>query len=154
MLDVALQKATAIDSFTEANFRVLAKDSLSLEDWTWLQSVKTFLQPFYRATLETQSDTATIDKVLFTMDILIQCLDDALKEFAADWEFCRRIRNAWETFDKYYSKTEDSAFYAAALILHPEYRITYIRNNWKTKWQKPALKQVKDLWISYRESVQ
>ena len=84
MLDVALQKATAIDSFTEANFRVLAKDSLSLEDWTWLQSVKTFLQPFYRATLETQSDTATIDKVLFTIDILIQCLDDALKEFAAN----------------------------------------------------------------------
>ncbi|KAM7196956.1 Ribonuclease H-like domain containing protein, partial [Rhypophila sp. PSN 637] len=61
MLSVALEKATEIDSYTKTNFRILAKDFLSPEDWAWLQSVKLFLEPFYRAALETQGDNATID---------------------------------------------------------------------------------------------
>jgi len=56
-----------------------------------------------------------------------------------------------ETFEKYYNKTDDSPLYAAALILHPNRRLKYIRANWKPRWQKPVLKKVKDLWASYRE---
>jgi hypothetical protein len=85
------------------------------------------------------------------MDIVIGCLGNSLKENSTDLEFSTRIKNAWEVFDKYYSKTEDSVLYAAALILHPEHRIAYIRANWKPKWWKPVVKKVKDLWINYRE---
>lgn len=54
-------------------------------------------------------------------------------------------------FDKYYDKTDESPLYASALILHPNCRAKYIRANWKPKWQRPVLKKVKDLWISYRD---
>ena len=54
-------------------------------------------------------------------------------------------------FDKYYSKTDESPLYACALILHPRCRTKYIRANWKPRWQRPVLKKVKELWVSYRD---
>jgi hypothetical protein len=74
-------------------------------------------------------------------------------EYSSDKELSSRIQRGWDVFDKYYSKSDDSPLYAAALILHPNRRTRYIRANWKTKWQKPVLKKVRDLWISYREKV-
>ncbi|KAM4066703.1 hypothetical protein HRG_012142 [Hirsutella rhossiliensis] len=75
------------------------------------------------------------------MDVLIRCFDEALVTYKSDTELSFRIKRGWEVFDKYYSKTEASPYYAAALILHPSYRTTYIQANWKKKWQKPAFKQ-------------
>jgi hypothetical protein len=43
-----------------------------------LRTIKSFLQPFQRATLKTQGYYATIDTVLFTMDILVQYFKTAL----------------------------------------------------------------------------
>ena len=152
MLQVTNAHASAVDSYTKDHYDVLKKDFLSPADWEYLRTVEKFLRPFYRATLAAQGDRATIDQVLFGMDALIQCLDNALVEYSAHKEFSARIKKSWEVFDKYYAKTDDSALYAAALILHPEYRIAYIRTNWKAKWQKPTLKKVKELWVSYKES--
>jgi len=152
MLQIANKYAPMVDTYTKHRFGALERDFLSPADWKYLQFIETFLQPFYRATLETEGDKATIDRVLFSMDILIQCLTDALAEHATHKEFSARIKNAWDIFDKYYAKTDESAFYATALILHPAYRIAYIRSNWKSKWVKPTLKKVKDLWVSYKES--
>ncbi len=38
----------------------------------------TFLKPFYRATLKAQGDAATIDWVLFIMDIIIRVFKKGL----------------------------------------------------------------------------
>lgn len=73
-------------------------------------------------------------------------------EFASDREFCARIQNGWDIFDKYYSKSDESPLYAAALILHPARRIKYIQANWRKSWQKPALLKVKKLWEEYRQN--
>jgi len=80
MLHVAIEKgiAGALDTFTKNHFVDLSADFLSLEDWTRLRTIKEILQPFSRATLATQGDHATLDKVLFTMDVLIRCFDEAL----------------------------------------------------------------------------
>jgi len=64
-----------------------------------------------------------------------------------------RIKKGWDTLDKYYSKTDDSPLYAAALILHPNRRTKYIEANWRAKWVKPALQRVKRLWESYRDKL-
>jgi len=69
MLVVALNKKAAIDLYVEDN-PDLEDDGLSRQDWTRLRTIKDFLAPFHRATLKTQGDNASIDKVLFTMDIL------------------------------------------------------------------------------------
>ena len=95
--------------------------------------------------------TASIDSVLFTMDVLVKIFETALTRHVSDSALTSRIRNSWQTFDKYYSKTDKSPLYAAALILYPNYRIAYIEVNWKKKWIKPALKKVTKLWESYRE---
>lgn len=61
---------------------------------------------------------------------------------------------SWEKFDKYYSMTDNSPLYAAALVLHPNCRTKYIESNWRPKWQKSALAKVRKLWIThYRNRV-
>src|SRR5580700_1694218 len=57
----------------------------------------------------------------------------------------------WETFNKYYSNTDDFFLYAAVHILHPNRRTKYIEANWKAKCVRPVLEKVKGLWESYRE---
>ncbi|OCK90948.1 uncharacterized protein K441DRAFT_577192, partial [Cenococcum geophilum 1.58] len=54
-------------------------------------------------------------------------------KYASNKEFSSRIRKGWETFDKYYSKTDDLPLYVVALIPHPNRRIKYIKANWKAK---------------------
>jgi hAT family protein len=49
-------------------------------------------------------------------------------------------------------KTDMSALYAAALILHPSRRTRYIELNWPKKWVKTTLERVKRLWEEYREA--
>ncbi|OAQ58218.1 ribonuclease H-like protein [Pochonia chlamydosporia 170] len=152
MLQVATEQgiASALDSYTKNHFDDLSADFLLPEEWVRLRTIKDILQPFSRATLATQGDHATLDKVLFTMDVLIRCFDEIA--YKSDPELSSRIQRGWEVFDKYYSKTDSSPYYAAALILHPSYRKTYIYANWKKKWHKPAFKQVKDLWLAYRDA--
>jgi len=72
MLKIAIEKAAATDSYTKQWYEALRDDFLSPQDWETLGTISNFLQPFYRATLETEGDCATIDRVLFTMDILIK----------------------------------------------------------------------------------
>ena len=43
-------------------------------------------------------------------------------------------------------KTEDTAAYAAALLLHPACRKGYILKNWRKSWHKKAFDSVKALW--------
>jgi hypothetical protein len=71
MLEVALKHSTSLDTYSKAHFVDLEEDYLSPKDWDKLEMIFTFLKPFHRATLETQGDAATIDRVLFTMDIII-----------------------------------------------------------------------------------
>jgi hypothetical protein len=72
MLTVAIEKASAVDSYTKNWLESLRDDFLSPEDWKSLHQSAAFLQPFYRATKETEGDHATIDRVLWTMDILVK----------------------------------------------------------------------------------
>ncbi|EED11944.1 conserved hypothetical protein [Talaromyces stipitatus ATCC 10500] len=144
MLSVALQFDAALDSYTKRHLDTLEAEYLSPTDWEKLCTTSKFLSLFNRATLKTQGDQATIDNVLFVMDIIIKHFENALQvEYVSDKEFCARIQNGWDAFNKYYSKSDDSPLYAAALILHPARRIS---------WQKPALQKVKKLWEEYRNN--
>jgi hypothetical protein len=78
MLEVALTLAPAIDAYSKKHFKTLKADYLMPDDWIRLRKIKEFLYPFYKATLETEGDMATIDRVLFCMDALIKCFDKSL----------------------------------------------------------------------------
>jgi hypothetical protein len=77
MLVIALNYKAAINSYVEDHLD-LEDDGLSWQDWTQLCTIKDFLAPFYRATLKTQGDNASIDKVLFTIDVLILWFEKSL----------------------------------------------------------------------------
>jgi hypothetical protein len=66
-------------------------------------------------------------------------------------DFCARIKKSYEVFSKYYSKTDTSPFYAAALILHPSWHTEYIKANWPVRWYKPIMQKVTALWESFRD---
>jgi hypothetical protein len=70
MLKVALDKKAEIDTNTKNFYSDLEKSYLNPPEWTQLALVKDFLHPFYRATLAREGDNATIDHILFTMDLL------------------------------------------------------------------------------------
>lgn len=57
-----------------------------------------------------------------------------------------RVEASWTKFDKYYSLTDSSVLYVAALVLHPGCRTAYIKSNWEKGWQKTALAKVEELW--------
>jgi hypothetical protein len=61
MLKVAIEKESAIDSYSKTWYDDLQNDFLTPQDWETLRSVLSFLKPFYRATKETEGDLATID---------------------------------------------------------------------------------------------
>ena len=78
MLTVALSLRSAIDEYCRNNESDLEDDELTPEDWRRLRTIKEFLEPFHDATLYTEGDRAAIDRVLFTMDILIKHFQIAL----------------------------------------------------------------------------
>ena len=75
---VALLYSAAIDTFTKAHWKKLQKDFINPQEWMRLYKIKDFLQPFHRATLNTQGHKATLDSVLFTMDILLNYFKRAI----------------------------------------------------------------------------
>jgi hypothetical protein len=78
MLHVALKLDTALDSYTKKHFDTLQAEYLSPTDWEKLRTTSKFLNLFDRATLKTQGDQATIDNVLFVMDVIIRHSEQAL----------------------------------------------------------------------------
>lgn len=152
MLSVALTKESAIDNYVKANFSSLENDHLSPQDWTALRTISLFLQPFHRATLETQGDRVTLDQLLFTMDVLGKHMQKSLQQHRTNKELTARIQQAVQKFEEYYRKTDSSPLYAAALILHPNRRTKYAKIWWKRDYQKIMLPKVKELWTQYRDS--
>lgn len=51
-------------------------------------------------------------------------------------ELATSINLAWDKLDGYYKKLDDSPVYAATLMLHPQYRLQYIREKWKGPLKK------------------
>jgi len=72
MLLIALTLRAAIEKYCQNHKSDLEDDKLTPEDWRRLCTIKEFLEPFNQATLYTEGDSAAIDRVLFTMDILIK----------------------------------------------------------------------------------
>ena len=71
-------------------------------------------------------------------------------KFRSNKDFASWIQKGWDIFDLYYSRTDCTPLYAAALILHPSHHTEYIKTNWPAKWIKPNLKRVEKLWEDYQ----
>jgi hypothetical protein len=80
MLVIATESgiAAALDTYSKNHLSELEDDYLLPDDWKRLRTIQKILLPFSRATLATEGSGSTLDKVLFTMDVLIQCFTEAM----------------------------------------------------------------------------
>src|ERR1700744_3484490 len=121
------------------------------------------LLPFKELTdlLEGDADKGrhgTLWEIIPAMDLLLKKLEDAKsngrRTGTSDQSFVTSaITNAWIVMDKYYSLTSDSAAYAAALVLHPQFKWHYVEKNWEDhpEWIVSAKSDVQLLWERYQQ---
>ena len=72
ILIVLLEKREKVEKYCQDFEEDLEDDVLSFIDWKKLCTIKDFLAPFSQATLATKGDSTSIDRMLFTIDILIK----------------------------------------------------------------------------------
>lgn len=62
------------------------------------------------------------------------------------------ITLAWAKLDEYYSRTEETPVYVAAVVLHPRYNWSWILRHWseRREWITEAEKVLLGLWQHYR----
>lgn len=115
---------------------------LSGSDWTHIDEVYAFLEPFNYATMRLQSDEITLDRTLRVLDYLHHHFKRSLKQYKGNnHELHTAILNSWHAFDKWYAAVDHTPIYAAAVLLHPERRLQNFKQHWPSHWLKPALCQ-------------
>jgi hypothetical protein len=99
-----------------------------------------------------QSSTATLENYLPAMDYLLGVFEEAKVKYKDDPFMASRVNSAWSKLDKYYTKTNDSPAYIAALVLDPCMKWEYITSTWPAEWIPNARALVAKLWKKYRPS--
>ncbi|OWT42446.1 BED zinc finger domain-containing protein [Pochonia chlamydosporia 170] len=133
MIRTATKLKTAINLFCH-QYQENSDDLLSEKDWQELQKLQDFLLFFYDATTGTEGRNTA-------------------KEKYADDPFMSPCCNSgWAKLDKYYSLTDRSPVYIAALVLSPQWKWDYIDNNWPSDWREPCRKQMLDFWTKEYKS--
>ena len=58
------------------------------------------------------------------------------------------FNSGWAKLDKYYTLTDETLAYSAAVCLHPSYKMAYFERNWSEhpEWIKSAEEQIRSLW--------
>ncbi|OWT42236.1 hypothetical protein VFPPC_18636 [Pochonia chlamydosporia 170] len=151
MIRTATKLKTAINLFCH-QYQENSDDLLSEKDWQELQKLQDFLLFFYDATTGTEGRNATIDRVLPTMDFLLEQFETAKEKYADDPFMSPCCNSGWAKLDKYYSLTDRSPVYIAALVLSPQWKWDYIDNNWPSDWREPCRKQMLDFWTKEYKS--
>ncbi|KAF5705269.1 ribonuclease H [Fusarium mundagurra] len=150
----------AIIQFTAEHDNDLEGNTLSSRDWEMLERTLEFLQPFYEATLEAEGAMASISQSLELLDLLLGHCEKWKANYSQpsnrNDRIIHSINMCWFILDKYYTMTENVPVYAAALLLDPSKRKSYIEECWPengTRAQQslavPALlKRKKDTMLS------
>lgn len=151
MINIATKLKTAINLFCH-QYQENNDDLLSEKDWQDLQKLQDFLLFFHDATLATEGRNATIDRVLPTMDFLLEQFETAKQTYADDPFMSPCCNSGWAKLDKYYTLTERSPVYIAALVLSPQWKWDYINNNWPKEWHTTYRAQMLDFWTTEYKS--
>jgi hypothetical protein len=66
---------------------------------------------------------------------------------------CVGINLAWQKLHEYYSKTDQSPVYVAAVVLHPDLKWNWLEKAWRGRpgWISRARVEVNKLWLEYAD---
>ena len=86
------------------------------------------------------------------MEYLIKHLEDAIVEYADNPFMVDRVQATWEKLHKNYKLTDDSIVYAAATVLNPLFKWSWIEAQWDTPTLRPylptTLARIKQVWLT------
>lgn len=126
----AIELADQIDYFCSKE-KDLKLDSLSEQDWTELKKVCNFLKSFADATKATEGHAHTIDRTLPIMDFLLSKFEAARIEYGSDAFMAPCVEAGWAKLDAYYTLTDRSSAYVAAIVFSPHRKWHYIDVAWE-----------------------
>jgi hypothetical protein len=155
MIGRAIELRSALDKYM-IDYKDDLPDTLTLSDWTFLENVHEFLERFYEATKATESDDETLAGVLFTMDFLIRHYRANISDYPKTSPMEKCLDAGYKKLDDYYSLTDHSPAYAAAIVLDPTWKWGHFEDAWidKPLWIQKAKNKVQQLWINdYKNTI-
>lgn len=132
MLESAIELETTIRVFLDLHHKEISANALSRDEWDTIRETIAILLPFKDATKALEGDSTTLDEVLQSMDFLIEHVKEMQQEHASNAHLSASLLTIWFAFDKYYTLTDKTPVYAAALLLNPTLRKAYLDESWKT----------------------
>lgn len=154
MMDTAIQLETEIRVFLDRNKDQMQLNNLTTDEWETIKEFVDILKPFRDVTEGLQSDKTTLDEILQSMDFLISHIKGKQEDYAGRPEVSASLLSMWFAFDKYYSLTDKTPAYAAALLLNPCLRKSHLHQAWRYLEEKEgwagvvdrAVETVRRLW--------
>ncbi|KAM3505831.1 hypothetical protein MY10362_002714 [Beauveria mimosiformis] len=137
----------------------IVDDKMSADDWSVIAEYLAILRLLKIATkrLEGRPKEGKFGatwEVLLTMEWLLKHLEESKLRHERDEEPYLRIgcNLGWMKLDQYYTLTEDSPAYLAALVLHPAFRWSTVESQWAEHpdWLSRGKAAVEELWDEYR----
>jgi len=150
LLKKAINNRAALSQFIFTN-KAFEDDRLTDNDWEILEVSKRFLEPFYKATLAAESDTSSLELVIFNIENLLGLYEKYQAKYSQNEHLSRSLEMGWYVLREYYSLTDDTPVYCMAILLHPAMRMQYINNRWEQHWWETIRPQVEALWIEYSD---
>ncbi|XP_044714549.1 Ribonuclease H-like protein [Hirsutella rhossiliensis] len=115
LLDTALEKEEHVKWYQDKYYETLVNDYLAPRDWQALRDIRNFLQPFWRITLLTEGYRSTLDRTLFTMDVLHKHYQQAFEKYKLNQQLLGPVLTSWHVFDKYYRLSDETPAYVRKL---------------------------------------
>lgn len=137
----------------------IVDDKMTAEDWSVIAEYLAILKPLKIATKRLEGRPkegrfGAVWEVLLTMEWLLKHLEESKLQHERDEEPYLRIGCSlgWMKLDQYYTLTEDSPAYLAALVLHPAFRWSTVESQWADHpdWLDRGRTAVQELWDEYR----
>ncbi|KJZ68903.1 hypothetical protein HIM_11710 [Hirsutella minnesotensis 3608] len=122
LLDYALNKEEHIKWYQDKYYDALVDDYLAPQDWQNLREMRNFLQPFWKITLLTECYRSTLDRTLFTMDVLHKHYQQAFNRYRTNQQLLGPVLTSWHVFDKYYQLSDESPAYGVKKVWENEYK--------------------------------
>lgn len=88
------------------------------------------MQPFADCTLNTQGITATLDHTFESIELIVKHFTDMKIKHSHNPQMLTRILTGWFKFNNYYKLADDTAVYAASILLHLKLRRAYFEKSW------------------------
>jgi hypothetical protein len=148
MLERVLRLIKAVKVYCFKNSSALTKDTLSNQEWDNLRKLIKFLEAYLDATQASEGRFATVDIILLTIDFLLETLEASKTEAETTNDtFLALCYNAgWAKLNKYYTLTESSAAFIAAIVMCLQFKWQYVLDiQWQEDWIDTARIAVQDM---------